>query len=87
MRYTFTYDLPENGYEVLSSAELGKLLYVSLPNVEGQTYVQVNVLLSPTDENKQLLSSGEETQQGGNRYFNDRRKACGFRPDHVLSGY
>ena len=71
MRYTFTYDLPENGYEVLSSAELGKLLYVSLPNVEGQTYVQVNVLLSPTDENKQLLSSGEETQQGGNRYFND----------------
>lgn len=71
MRYTFTYDLPENGYEVLSSAELGKLLYVSLPNVEGQTYVQVNVLLSPTDENKQLLFSGEETQQGGNRYFND----------------
>ena len=69
-RYTFTYYIPENAV-VLSSDQLGKLLYVSLPNVQGPANVQVNVLLSPTDAAEGLLVSGEETQKGGNRYFND----------------
>ncbi|MDY4508463.1 MAG: right-handed parallel beta-helix repeat-containing protein [Candidatus Faecousia sp.] len=69
-RYTFTYDIPEDAV-VRSSDQLGKLLYVSLPNVQGPANVQVNVLLSPTDAAEGLLVSGEETQKGGNRYFND----------------
>lgn len=70
-RYTFTYDIPEEGYQVLSADSFSKLLYVSLPNVAGKTYVYANVILSPLDRDSTLITSDEKTQQGGDQYCND----------------